>query len=134
MTKGDPYLLIFDGDCGFCRAVVEKVHRWDRHGRVESFPLQDERRLAETGVSREAAERAMYLVAPDGRRWDGADAAAWLLPLLPGGVPFGWLLRFPLVRPIARATYRWVADHRRFMSRITRTEASCAVGEGDLPR
>jgi len=60
-----------------------------------------------------AAERvrAAWLVAPDGRRWRGAEAIWHALYL----APWGWLLRplrlLPGFRRISDFVYDWVARH-----------------------
>lgn len=97
---------------------ADVVRKWDRAGRVEAVPYQDEARRRPTGVAAEWARRALYLVAPDGRRWRGAEAAARTLELLPLGKPAGRFLRLPGVRAVARAVYRWVADHRSLVSSL----------------
>lgn len=116
---GATYRLIYDGDCGFCRASVRWVLRRDRQDRIRADPFQDEQALRETGVARERAERAAVLVAPDGRSWDGADAAAVTLQLLPGWGALGRFLAAPGIRALARLVYRWIADHRPLVTRLT---------------
>lgn len=74
-----------------------------------------------TGVPAERAREALYLVAPDGRRWSGAEATARLMMLLPGRwlTAVGRLLRLPGLRRLAEAAYRWVARNRARISRAT---------------
>lgn len=113
------HLLIYDGECGFCRATVRWALERDEEGRIEARPFQDEDALRAAGVTREQARRAAWLVAEDGRRWRGAEATAHTLKLLPGWRWAGRLLLLPGVRWVARRVYRWVADHRGLMSRLT---------------
>lgn len=91
----------------------------DRGERLEARPFQEPGVLEATGIAREAAEREAFLVAPDGRRWSGADAGARVLRLLPGWSPLGRFLQLPGVIRVARLVYRWVADHRPTVSRWT---------------
>lgn len=55
-----------------------------------------------------------WLVAPDGRRWSGAEAiwhAVYLAPVLGALLrPLRWL---PGFHPISQRVYRWVAAQRR---------------------
>lgn len=111
--------MIYDGDCGFCRATVDWALARDRDGRLVARPFQARGTLEGTGVSRSEAERAVFLVAPDGRRWSGAAAVARILGLLPGWGWAGRLLELPGMRWIAARGYRWVADHRSLVSRMT---------------
>lgn len=88
---------------------------------IEVFPLQDGRRLRATGVPEERARRALYLVAPDGRRWSGAEAVARTALLLPGRwwSVLGRLLLLPGLRQLAEVGYRWVARNRGPLARLT---------------
>lgn len=114
----DAHLLIYDGDCDFCRACVRWALRKDTDDRLRPLPLQDEAEREAAGVSRARAERAVVLVDPDGRSRDGAPAVAAVLRLLPGWGWLGRLMDLAPLRPLARVGYRWVADHRGLVSRI----------------
>ncbi len=127
----DRWLLVYDGDCGFCRGSVVWVLERDRADRIDARPFQASGVLEAAGVSRREAERASWLVAPDGRRWGGADAAARVLRLLPGWRLAGRLLGAPPVIWVARPVYRWIARHRPFMARLT--GLSCAYDRPDEP-
>lgn len=105
------WILIYDGDCGFCRRQVERVRRWDRERRVQAIPFQ-ELDLVRFGVSRADVEEAMHLVSPAGEVWRGAQAARELLHLLPRVRPLVWLFSLPGVMFAAERAYRWVARHR----------------------
>ena len=131
VTGDDRWLLVFDGDCGFCRGSVARVLDRDRDDRILARPFQASGVLEEAGLTRGQAERAAWLVAPDGRRWSGADAAARVLRLLPGWAGAGRLLGAPPFVWIARAVYRWVADHRPLTARLT--GIGCGYDRPDEP-
>ena len=114
-------VMIFDGECGFCR-------RWVRHwrrvsgDRIEYLAFQDVRvseRFPE--IPRASLEQAVHLVEPDGRVSSGAEAVFRLFRCV--GVRH-WPLRLYAASPLfARATewaYRVVARHRAAISAITR--------------
>ncbi|MDT8340301.1 MAG: DUF393 domain-containing protein [Longimicrobiales bacterium] len=107
------HTVIFDGGCDMCRGWVEQLRHWDREGVLTFLPFQDPV-VAERfpWIPEDAPARAMQVVAPDGRTWEGAGAAERLAWLLPGGRPLGLLFRLPLVRRVADAVYRWVAARR----------------------
>ncbi|HEY1792062.1 MAG TPA: DCC1-like thiol-disulfide oxidoreductase family protein [Opitutaceae bacterium] len=111
-------VLLFDGDCGLCNALVRAMLRRDRAGRLMFAPLQSapaQEFLGERGLP--TSEFSSLVFVPDwgarrgGRyllRTDGALAAAAEL----GG---GWAAaaRLGLVpRPIRDAAYRLVAATR----------------------
>lgn len=105
------WTLIYDGDCEFCQRQVALVERWDAHGRVDTVPFQTAD-LSRYGVSPQAAEEAMHLVAPSGEVWRAATAARELLRLLPRGRALSWLFRLPGAIFVAEHVYRWVAKRR----------------------
>ncbi len=118
--RADPPIrptLIYDGECGFCRAAIERVRRWDRERRLATIPLQDGARVAAFGIPLAALAAAMHLILPDGRVFAGADAAPELLRLLPGKGWLAWLWRLPGVPALARRVYARIAARRRCLVR-----------------
>jgi predicted DCC family thiol-disulfide oxidoreductase YuxK len=106
-------VLLYDGDCGFCRRWVRRLQRWDRDGAIDYVAAAD--RGAVTGLpplSDAALDRAMHLVTRDGRVYAGARALPPMLPLLPGGRILVPLMRVPGVQPLADRIYAWVAARR----------------------
>jgi predicted DCC family thiol-disulfide oxidoreductase YuxK len=114
-------LLVYDGDCGFCRFWVR---RWKQMTgeRVDCLPAQDARVPAEfPEIPRERFALTVQLVETDGRVFSGAEA---ILRAMSYGPSRGWPLRayqsVPVFAKSAERTYRFVADHRLFLSRLTR--------------
>lgn len=106
----DPYELVYDRDCGFCRWSLGWVLRWDRRRFLVPVALQSPRGYELTEDLGEARMDSAHLVAPDGRRWSGGLAAAPVLRLLPGAAPLARLAeRHPR---LAERAYRWVAGRR----------------------
>jgi predicted DCC family thiol-disulfide oxidoreductase YuxK len=88
--------ILYDPDCGLCRACVAVLLRWDRHGRLRPVAGED--------------LDSWQLILPDGTVRAAGAAFGPLFRLLPGGTPLAVLAeRFP--RASERA-YRWVADRR----------------------
>lgn len=114
-------VLVFDGDCGFCRRSVALARRITGD-RVEflaqqvpacgqRFPQLDPRALAES----------VHWVGPTGEVTHGAEAVALTLAMNPRWRwPLWGYRRVPLVAPLAEAAYRFVARHRLFFSRVSR--------------
>lgn len=99
----------------------------DERGLIEARAFQEEGVLERAGVARSRAERYAWLVGPEGRRWRGARAGAQVLRLLPGWGWAGRLLDLPGIRWIAARAYRWIADHRSFVSSATGVGRSCGL-------
>ncbi|MFW5947651.1 MAG: thiol-disulfide oxidoreductase DCC family protein [Gemmatimonadota bacterium] len=113
------YVVVYDGRCGVCRRSVALLRKWDRDGRLELIPYQDETVPRRFPAIEEAEFReALQVIAPDGRRWSGADAVEQALARTPRGRPLAWLFRLPFARTIARRFYRWFARNRPKLARF----------------
>jgi predicted DCC family thiol-disulfide oxidoreductase YuxK len=111
----DEPILIYDGDCGFCRAAVRfarmriKADLWST-----AFQVAD---LESLGVTRQRAAGEVLWVAPDGQVSGGAQAVAKLL--VAAGRPWagiGIAIQVPVLRWAAHVSYRFVARNRRYLS------------------
>jgi len=112
-------LVVFDGDCGFCRYWLA---RWRRvvGDRFDAEPYQTAAARF-PALPRTRFQHAVQLVLPDGRVYQGAEAAYRLRALAPGRG--GWLAAYqhlPGFRPLADLGYRVIADHRNAAFRVTR--------------
>jgi predicted DCC family thiol-disulfide oxidoreductase YuxK len=131
----DPWLILYDGDCGLCKWLLAALLRFDRAGRLRPVALQRpeaEALLADLDPAERMA--SMHVVSPHGTRASGGEALPALLRQLSGGrLPAAVLARFP------RATgwsYRWVAAHRigisRFVPHRAKRRAAERVREREL--
>jgi lipase maturation factor 1 len=119
-------VLLYDGECGFCREWVHRLQRWDRGSAIEYVPSQQRGTvLWLPALSDEALNRAMHLVLPDGRVYTGARALPFILRLRPAGAPLALLLRLPGAQAIADRGYAWIANRRH---RLGCGEGKCGVG------
>jgi lipase maturation factor 1 len=114
-------VMIFDGDCGFCRFWIERWKHWTG-GRVEFVPYQEPSvaaRFPEVPVS--DCETSVQLVTTDGRVRSAAEA---VFQSLAGVFVLGWLIhvyqKFNWFRRSTEFAYRVVAERRMFFSRINR--------------
>ncbi|WP_246357463.1 lipase maturation factor family protein [Pyxidicoccus fallax] len=118
-TAGRP-LVLFDGDCGFCRRWVA---RWQlsTEGRVRFEPGGWWHRLR-YGIRAKDMRRAMQLVEPSGRVSQGAEAVFRALSWSPhrGTRVAARLGLLPGVLHVARGVYAVVARNRRTASRVDR--------------
>ena len=113
----DRPIVLFDGDCGFCRFWVARWHARTR-GLVDFAPAQQAASRFPQ-VTEEAWKRAVQLVTPAGEVYSGAEAVFRTLAYVPGyRLLLTIYLCLPGARPASEAAYRLVADHRGFFSRM----------------
>ncbi|MDQ7030609.1 MAG: DUF393 domain-containing protein [Ardenticatenia bacterium] len=111
-------LLIYDGDCGLCSALIEWVRQRDRGQRLTCAPYQhvSPERLS-PGLTRVACAQAVCLVRPGHGHVTGARAVAEVFCLLPS--PWAHVGR--LVRPwspLLEPAYRLIARYRHRLSAL----------------
>lgn len=112
-------LMIFDGDCGFCRLWIERWKAMTR-GCVDYAPYQEVGARYPQIRSEEFAD-AIKLVGPGGEVRSGADAVFAALAAAPGKGMLHWMYRkVPGFAPASELFYRLVARNRPFFSWITR--------------
>ena len=114
----DVPLLIFDGDCSFCRIWIGYWKLLTGAG-IAYAPYQE---VAEQypQVPRENFQRAVQLILPDGQVLSAAHAVLWSLGRVPG---CAWLLwayqRVPGFAAAAEWLYRRVAANRTLFYHVT---------------
>jgi predicted DCC family thiol-disulfide oxidoreductase YuxK len=115
-------IVLYDADCGWCRWSLAQLLRWDRRRRLATLPIQVPAADAIlAGLTPQQRLASWHLCAPDGRLYSGGTALAPLFALLPGGAP---VARVAAALPRSTAhVYRWIAAHRRLLSRPLRPAA-----------
>lgn len=121
-------LMIYDGDCGFCKRWVT---RWQRHtqGKIDFEPYQMMlKRYAEIPESQ--FKQAVHFITLDGSVYYGAEAVFRSLAY-PKSMSFWlWLyLYFPLFAWITYYGYAVVARNRKLFSRLM----NIFIGKSDQP-
>lgn len=113
-------LVLFDGDCGFCRRWVERW-RGRTQGRVLYRPASPGVRWL-LGIRKRDTRRAMQLLEPSGRVYSGADAVFRALGHSPhrGTRWAARLGRLPGMLQAARLVYGVIARHRVGAARVDR--------------
>jgi predicted DCC family thiol-disulfide oxidoreductase YuxK len=115
----DRPLLVFDGDCGFCRFWITRWrHRTGRTVDYEPFQNPDiPRRFPE--IPQDRCARAVQLIEVDGRVSEAAEAVCRLFALGRHRAPLWAYEHVPGVAPVTERAYRVVADHRSFWAGVT---------------
>lgn len=119
MSAADKPVLVYDGDCAFCRMWVDYWQALTRE-RVEYASWQT---AAEgfADVPRSDFQRAVQYFA-DGRRYSAAEAVFRLMATVGGfrRIPLWLYLHVPGFAAAAEFLYRFVAAHRNAGYRVTR--------------
>ncbi|HEX6601288.1 MAG TPA: DCC1-like thiol-disulfide oxidoreductase family protein [Solirubrobacterales bacterium] len=129
------WIVLYDGDCGFCKWLLAGLLRFDGARRLRPVALQRpeaEELLADLDPA--ARMESMHVVSPDGTRASAGAALPSLLRLLRGGrFPAAVFGRFPR---LTSAGYRWIATHRvgisRFVPRRWKRRAAERVREREV--
>lgn len=112
-------LVIFDGDCRFCRRWIE---RWREMtgAAVEYAPYQEvAARFPE--IPRADFEKALHFINADGTIYRGAEAVFQSLGQVRSGRALVWCYEhLPGFAPVTETAYRFIARNRQLASFFTR--------------
>jgi predicted DCC family thiol-disulfide oxidoreductase YuxK len=107
-------VVVYDGECPFCRKQVARIQRRDVRDQFEYLPRQAASLIDRFPILAEADfNTGMRLVLPDGHVHVGADAVYHIARRLPGWRWIVWLYRVPILHALARRIYRWIASNRQ---------------------
>lgn len=118
MPDDAPNLLIWDGECGFCRNALDWMLRQDHAGLFRAVPYQELPSPPMTPRLRQQAERAVQVITPEGQQISAGRAVLFVLQQV------GWhpvLARFASRPPLVWGVelgYRIVARNRSLFSRF----------------
>ncbi|AMV33433.1 hypothetical protein VN12_15005 [Pirellula sp. SH-Sr6A] len=106
-------VVLFDGQCNFCRRQTDHLRRFDGKNRLRFVSLHDPCVAVDyPDLTHEMLMEQMWVVAPDGRRFGGADALRYLSRRLPLLWPIAPILHLPFSMPVWRWLYRQIAKRR----------------------
>jgi predicted DCC family thiol-disulfide oxidoreductase YuxK len=130
-------IIIYDGDCGICTAIVNWFIKKDRHGRN----LADANQainfgILPPGLTKEMAEKSVCLVDTEtGKYYMGSRAFFETLKRLPALYGFiGSIFSLPFFSALFSPAYRFIASHRSCISLILGLKACQINNSHDLTR
>jgi len=122
-------VVVYDGECAFCRGQIARIRRWDRLGLFEYLPRQTPGITDRfPALAHQDFNTGMRLILPDQTIRVGADAVHEIARRLPRWRWLAWLYRIPGLHALARAAYAWVAAHRQSLGPRCDSEG-CGVGK-----
>lgn len=111
-------VVIYDGDCRFCRQQIDRIRGWDRHGVFEYAPKQtpglDDRFPV---LAQGDFNTGMRLIDPSGVLYVGADAVYEIFRRLPRWWLLAWVYRVPVLHALFGRMYAWIAARRQSLGR-----------------
>ncbi len=110
-------LLIYDGDCGFCRTSIRRLCAMDPFGALKSVAYQsypDEKDLAalHPALNPATCQSQMHLLEPNGTLYGGFAAFRRLTLRLPALWLLAPLAYFPGMSLLGNPAYRFIAKNR----------------------
>ena len=112
MNNGNNLLLLYDGQCRFCRRKIRMLRKLDRHNRLIFCDLRSGLPAdIPLNLPLEELEKQIHAVLPDGTVAAGMEAVRSVFRRIGLGwltAPTGW----PVLRFIADAAYRFIARNR----------------------
>jgi predicted DCC family thiol-disulfide oxidoreductase YuxK len=112
-----PLVVLYDGDCGFCKIMLAVLLRWDRAHHLLAVPIQGA--LGEQllpSMSSQERLKSWHLIDHAQVIHSGGTAIPVVLATLPRGALLAHVAsRFP--RMTSRA-YEWVTNHRPLLGRL----------------
>jgi predicted DCC family thiol-disulfide oxidoreductase YuxK len=129
MKSGAEFRILFDGDCPLCRREISMLERIDGgRGRLDFEDISERSFDASRyGLEARAVHERIHGVLPDGRVVEGVEVFRRAY----AAIGLGWLVaptRWPVLRPVFDAAYRWFARNRL---RLTGRRLEC---DGDTCR
>lgn len=128
--RPDADVVIYDGNCPFCRSQVSRLAAWDRGGRLAFLSAHDPivaQRYADLPMDKLMAQ--MYVVDWRGHRHGGAAALRYLSRRLPRLWMAAPLLHIPFSLPLWQWVYRQVAARRyRLAGGPACADGTCRIG------
>lgn len=113
----DKPLMLWDGDCGFCKRSAQRLQR--RTGDQIDYAAYQTMLARFPEIPEAELEKAVHLVEPDGGIYHSAEAIYRALAHAPG---WRWTNRLyeksSLFRALSEWGYRRVANNRYFISKF----------------
>ncbi len=124
----DADVVIFDGQCVFCRSQVERLHWLDRGNRLSFLSLHDPRVSDRyPDLHHDDLMAQMYVIDGRGNAKGGSEAVKYLsrrLPILWPALP---VLHFPGTATLWRWLYKQVAKRRYRLAEKPCDEDQCRI-------
>jgi predicted DCC family thiol-disulfide oxidoreductase YuxK len=124
-------VVLYDGECNFCRSQIDTLRRLDGRGRLKFVSLHDplvHQRYPD--LSHEQLMDQLWIVSRDGSRYGGASAVRFLSRRLPILWAIAPILHFPGSLGLWQYLYRQIAKRRYRIAGRTCENGTCSLHHG----
>jgi acetyl esterase len=109
--------VLYDGQCGFCSAWVQRIAGVIGRRGFHALPLQTPWVQQRTGMDEATLLQDIRLLLHDGRLISGADAYLYVMRRIWWALPAALLFSLPGFHWLFARAYRWFATNRYHVSR-----------------
>jgi predicted DCC family thiol-disulfide oxidoreductase YuxK len=113
-------VVIYDGDCAMCDAARCWIERRDHNQRLQFQAFSGTGEVRGRRFTRADLDAEMHVVDVDGRMFRGFSAWLRVLAEVPSLATIAAIVHALVPKPLGAAVYRWIARHRRTLSRCLR--------------
>jgi predicted DCC family thiol-disulfide oxidoreductase YuxK len=120
--REDALVVLYDGECGFCKVMLAVLLSWDRAHHLGAVPIQSRPgdQLLQDMPPQDRL-KSWHLIDGAGAVHSGGAAIPVVLAVLPRGAPLACVAsRFPRA---TSCSYEWVAGHRVLLGRLLRARS-----------
>lgn len=123
----DRLVVLYDGDCGFCRVILAMLLKWDRANHLRPATIQGTRgEWLLAALEPQERLSSWHLLDARGERRSGGAAVPAVFDVLPCGQPIAMTAeRFPATTSLV---YDWIAGHRALLGRPFGARADAWAG------
>lgn len=128
LDRPNAEVIIYDGNCNFCKQQVANLNWFDRQGHLAFVSLHDPFvKSSYPDLTHEKMMEQMYLITRDHQRLGGAAAIKYLTTKLPTLWILAPLLHIPFSLPLWQYLYSQVASYRYLILGKTDCQEGCEV-------
>ena len=122
-------VVLFDGQCNFCRSQIDILRRLDLKHRLSFVSLHEpEVATRFPGLTHAQMMEEMWIVSPEGKKFGGPFAVRYLTRRLPILWPMMPLLHFPFSMPLWKFLYKLIAKYRyKIAGRNCEPNGTCSL-------
>jgi len=111
--KTKPLIVLWDGDCSFCKNSLEWVQKKNPQGDIQylSFHEETAKKWREQ-IGLEALQKSMYVVEENETLYGGSEGFRILLSRIPRYKWLSFLMGLPLIKQCCQFGYSIIANNR----------------------